>query len=145
MNRWHHMSLFLPFTLDHICSYSCVTKKDYLSAGGKEGVQRQQRMPEATAPMPEQLWKIKLEEKPAPRWGPAMVAQLRTRGLLGDRCTVRGASSHQPLQSFSPRHWGCKRAQDLCELPASTAKGAGSAKPLRETKAGGGKNKMCIG
>lgn len=129
MNGWLHVSLFLPFTLDHICSCSCVTKKDYLSAGGKERVQRQWRMPEAMASMTEQLWKTKLEEELAPCRGLATVAQLRPRGLLGDGRTVRGASSDQPLQSLSPWHRGCKHAGDLCELPGSTAKGTGRAKP----------------
>lgn len=150
MNRWHHMSLFLPFTRDHICFYSCVTKRDYLSAGREERVQRQQWMPEAMVPMLEQLWKTKLQEKPAPRRGPAPVAQLRPRGLLGDRCTVRDASSHQPLQSLSPQLRGCKRARDLCELPGSAAKGAGRAKPRqnprRRPKQGEKKkNQICIG
>lgn len=97
MNHWHFMSLFLPFTLAHICSYSCVTKKDYLSAGGKERVQRQQQMPEAAALMLEQLRKTHLEEKPAPHQG-------SVKGLLGDRCVAPSASCHQPLHSLSPWH-----------------------------------------
>lgn len=40
-------------------------------------------MPEEMAPMPEQLQKINLEEKPVPSRGPVMVAWLRTRELLG--------------------------------------------------------------
>lgn len=48
-------------------------------------------MPEATAPVLENLWKTKLEET---CWGPAMVAQLGPRGLFGDGCgdTVCGGS-----------------------------------------------------
>lgn len=38
------------------------------------------------------------------------------RGQLGDRCTMRGDSSHQLLQSLSPWSWGCKPTQ-VCVSP----------------------------
>lgn len=115
------LASYVPFpslhTRSHLFLLMRDKKKDYLSAGGKE------RMLEAMAPAPQQLWKTNLKEKPHP----ATVAGLRTRGLLGDRCTVRGARSHQPLQSCIRRHRGCERARDVCERP-------GRAKPCMESK-----------
>lgn len=127
MNRWHHVSLFLPFTLDHICSYSCVTKKDYLSVGGKERVQRQQRVPEAMAPIPEQLWKTKLEEKPASC--PATVAQLGTRGLSGTNVP-------DVVSVVISRCKASAQGTGAANAPGSTAKGVGRGKPRGRPKRG---------
>lgn len=42
---------------------------------------------------------------------PARVLSAQAEGQLGDRCTIRGDSSHQLLQSLSSWCWGGKRAQ----------------------------------
>lgn len=123
------LASYVPFpslhTRSHLFLLMRDKKKRLPERWGKE------RTPEAMAPAPEQLWKTNLKEKPHP----ATVAGLRARGLFGDRCTVRGARSHQPLQSCILRHRGCECARDVCERP-------GRAKPCMETKAGWEKSNL---
>lgn len=106
-------------------------------------------MPKAMASMPEQLWKTKLEEELAPCRGPATVAQLRPRGLLGDRRTVRGAGSDQPLQSLSPWHRACKHAGISASSQGAQPRERGGQNPGKTLEAdqskGKKKNQICIG
>lgn len=137
LNRWHHLSLCLPFTPAHICSYSGVTKATTWALGEGEP-SKAAAAAWSSGSVLEQLWKN--------------TAQGETRALPGS-CqlrAIRGQMYHgwwqQPpaadtrWQSLSWWCWGAKPTW-ICANPQGE-------QPEEKTPVGDqsrGKNKNYIG